>query len=132
MRANALAKKLAIMEEKHAAELAAAREAPSLQSGVQASTPEPESPKLRAAAADAALRADLARLRIRELKVRAQHAHIDMRDVEIAIDESDDPRSAIIDLLMASASARCADNVHTVQIPTPTSDVRVESSAAVQ
>ena len=47
------------------------------------------------------LRESLARLRVGELKVRAQHARVDPSEVERAIDEADDPKAAVVELILS-------------------------------
>ena len=52
------------------------------------------------------LRESLARLRVGELKVRAQHARVDPSEVERAIDEADDPKAAVVELILSRLAVR--------------------------
>ena len=52
---------------------------------------------------DDARRAELAGLRIGELKKEARAAGVDMSKVEVAIDEADEPKAAIVELILEVA-----------------------------
>ena len=52
---------------------------------------------------DDARRAELAGLRIGELKKKARAAGVDMIKVEVAIDEADEPKAAIVELILEVA-----------------------------
>ena len=52
--------------------------------------------------------AELRRLNLGALKKRARQAGVDMSEVERAVDEEDEPKAAVISLILAAEAARAA------------------------